>query len=207
MGQPTDGRLSKKLRTRSVLETVAQKVERGTFISEELVRFQSVSLWLSPLMSAKHRPHKAPIMKKYLLPVIVDLLQAARDCQEESIAKDIVLMAQKHLNSVAREFDKSIESVRHIYESDGFIPAIKEWRALTGKGLKESKEDVERAADGGKWKYYLIGKTMRINSRFEFHGELCVVINAARGGEYSKVRLCRNGDEHTFNTNQLTEIR
>lgn len=52
VGQPTDGRLSKKLRTRSVLETVAQKVERGTFNSEELVRFQSVSLQHSLLLSA-----------------------------------------------------------------------------------------------------------------------------------------------------------
>ena len=147
-------------------------------------------------------------MKKYLLPVIVDLLQAARDCQEESIAKDLVLMAQKHLNSVAGELDKSIESVRHIYENDGFIPAIKEWRTLTGKGLKESKEDVERAADGGKWKYYLIGKIMRINSISNYlHGSICVVASAVRGASNCEVVLKNDDARINIPITHLTEVR
>jgi hypothetical protein len=36
------------------------------------------------------------------------------------------------------------ELLRQIINPDGFIPAIKAYRALTGAGLKEAKEAVER---------------------------------------------------------------
>lgn len=36
------------------------------------------------------------------------------------------------------------ELLREIVSPDGFIPAIKAYRAITGAGLKESKEAIER---------------------------------------------------------------
>lgn len=147
-------------------------------------------------------------MKKYLLPVIVELLKVAQDCSDEKHAKDLVLMAQKHLNSVAGELDKSIECVRSIYENDGFIPAIKEWRALTNKGLKDAKEDVERAADGGGWKYHLIGKIMRINSISNYlHGSICVVASAVRGASNCEVVLKNDDARINIPITHLTEVR
>ena len=147
-------------------------------------------------------------MNENLLSAISGLIDNAKYCDDEGIRKEILLLAQKHLNAVVGEFTKSIECVRSIYENDGFIHAIKEWRALTNKGLKDAKEDVERAADDGKWKYYLIGKIMRINSISNYlHGSICVVASAVRGASNCEVVLKNDDARINIPITHLTEVR
>lgn len=147
-------------------------------------------------------------MNENLLSAISGLIDNAKYCDDKGVQQEILLLAQKHLNAIVGGFTRPIECVKSIYENDGFIAAIKEWRAITGKGLKEAKEDVEKAADTGRWKYFLIGKTMRITSTNDYvHGELCVVIKATRGNNECTVILNKDGFEWRLLTNQLTEVR
>jgi len=147
-------------------------------------------------------------MNENLLSVISSLIDNAKYCDDKSAQQEILLLAQKYLNTIVDRFTKSIECVRSIYESDGFIPAIKEWRALTNKGLKEAKEDVERAADGGKWKNHLVGKTMRITSNDNyFHGQSCTIVATnSRMASHCTVVLHRDGCEYELPVMSLKEI-
>ena len=54
---------------------------------------------------------------------------------------DVDLPAQKVVGANASDVD---ELLRQLNAPDGFIPAIKAYRVLTGAGLKESKEAIER---------------------------------------------------------------
>lgn len=147
-------------------------------------------------------------MKLHLLHTIIDTLQAARDCSDQEYTRELILMAQKHLNNVAGELSKSIDSMRSIYENDGFIPAIREWRAITGKGLKEAKEDVERAADSKGWKYHLVGKTMRITSTNDyFHGQTCIITHAVRGVNICEVMFPKDNTRINISLKELTEVQ
>jgi hypothetical protein len=59
----------------------------------------------------------------------------------------------------------AIEAVRSLYEGEGKVSAIRQWRTLNdGLGLKDAKDQVEDAAKQNKWKDYRIGKRCTINS-------------------------------------------
>jgi hypothetical protein len=147
-------------------------------------------------------------MNENLLSAISGLIDNAKYCDDKGVQQEILLLAQKHLNAIVGGFTKSIECVRPIYETDGFVPAIKQWRTLTGKGLKDAKEDVERAADGGKWKNHRIGQIRRITSTDNyFHGQNCTIIAVASCmASHCTVVLHRDGCEYKFPLLSLTKV-
>jgi hypothetical protein len=56
-----------------------------------------------------------------------------------------------------------IEDMKAIYEKDGKIPAIKEWRTINdGMGLKDAKDAIEDAAKKYDWQDYRVGKICTI---------------------------------------------
>lgn len=94
-----------------------------------------------------------------------------------------------------------IEDMRHIYEADGKIPAIKEWRSTNTDrdgqpmGLKDAKDQIEAAASNFGWKDHKIGKQCTINcpdSDWDLKvGMIEQVINNG-GGYYVKFAECHH---------------
>ena len=62
---------------------------------------------------------------------------------DEFTAKDAIAELERQLNAENRLSDDGMDSVRDLLESGNKIEAIKQYRLLTGLGLKEAKDAVE----------------------------------------------------------------
>lgn len=62
---------------------------------------------------------------------------------DEFTAKAAIVELERQLNAENRLSDDGMESVRDLLESGNKIEAIKQYRVLTGVGLKEAKDAVE----------------------------------------------------------------
>lgn len=138
---------------------------------------------------------------------IIAVLNAACIGTDEQ-QQECLLIAQNHLNTLLKRAP-DIADMGKIYTQEGYIPAIKEWRTITGCGLKEAKDKIDAAVNKYGWKSNLIGKTAAIicedNS---LHGKRCTIIDHKQGSNQATVSVldCMNSKEYTTNVS-LTWLR
>jgi ribosomal protein L7/L12 len=92
----------------------------------------------------------------------------------------------------------SVDVVAAYYTTQGIIPAIKMWREISGKGLKECKEDVERASRERGWTNYFVGKICEIaQHNDEYYAEKVEVlsVNMADTPPSCKLKLINCPDQ------------
>jgi ribosomal protein L7/L12 len=92
----------------------------------------------------------------------------------------------------------SVDVVAVYYTTKGIIPAIKMWREISGKGLKECKEDVERASRERGWVSYFVGKICEIGHyNDEYYAEKVEVlsVNMADTPPSCKLKLINYPDQ------------
>lgn len=121
---------------------------------------------------------------------VIRLLQSAIGAKE-SVQRDIVVLAHQHLGEILNPTPKlTLQDMGRIYSEEGYIPAIKKWREVTGQGLKEAKEDIDGGIKVYGWPHPYLGKTFKlICSNDSLHMKTGVVTQITQGNAHCTILM------------------
>jgi hypothetical protein len=125
-----------------------------------------------------------------VITLVINLLSAVQWLErDEDLQRKILEIVRDQINLVLKP-KPTVEDMRNIYEREGKIPAIKEWRTINdGMGLKDAKDAIENAACKYEWKDHRVGKRCTIFApNSARHGETGEVSRVADNGFYVKFR-------------------
>lgn len=133
-----------------------------------------------------------------VITLVINLLSAVQWIEkDEELQRKILEIVRDQIN-LALQPRPTIADLRSVYEQQGKIPAIKEWRTINaGMGLKDAKEAIEAAASLYRWNECRIGLRVTINHPdSKWHGRVAHVAREADNGFY--VTLPDRGSELFF---------
>lgn len=90
-------------------------------------------------------------MNTRLVYILARTMNEIKDGNEDSATEKVVNLLASTIHDLTTPILNVLARCRTIYEDDGKIPAIKEYRSHTGCGLKDAKDKIEGAADAEKW--------------------------------------------------------
>lgn len=119
---------------------------------------------------------------------VTRLLQSAIGAKD-SVQRDIVVLAHKHLGEILSP-RLTLQDMGRIYSEEGYIPAIKKWREITGKYLTEAKEDIDGGIKAYNWPHPYLGKTFKlICSNDSLHMKTGVVTEITQGNAHCTILM------------------
>ena len=127
-------------------------------------------------------------MLSNVITLVINLLSAIQWIEkDEELQRKILEIARDQIN-LALKPKRKIEELQEIYQNQGKIPAIKEWRTINeGMGLKDAKDQIEDAASRYRWHDHKIGKKCTIFSPgSSWDGKIGKVDQVVDGGFYVK---------------------
>jgi hypothetical protein len=127
-------------------------------------------------------------MLSNVITLVINLLSAIQWIEKDEELQRKILEIVRDQIDLALKPKKTIQDIRSVYENEGKIPAIKEWRTINdGMGLKDAKDAIEAAASKYDWRDYKIGKKCTIFSpNSSWDGRVGKVDQVVEGGFYVK---------------------
>lgn len=116
---------------------------------------------------------------------VIGLLQTSLS-SGEVMKLHIARLAHQHLGEILNPAPKlTLQDMGKIYSEEGYIPAIKKWREVTGQGLKEAKEDIDGGIKVYGWPHQYLGKTFKLTCRDNsLHMKTGVVTQITQGNPH-----------------------
>lgn len=121
-----------------------------------------------------------------VITLLINLLSAIQWIEkDEELQRKILEIARDQIN-LALKPKPTIADLRSIYEQQGKIPAIKEWRTINeGMGLKDAKDAIEQAASKYRWNDCPIGRRVTVHlPESKWNGLVGHIAREADGGFY-----------------------